>query len=192
MSHKKKILYQKIFKFLRDNFKITPRRFMCDYEASLRIAAKTTWNNCEILGCWFHYTQAITRKMKSIHELALLRNNNYAAMICFKLFMNLPLLPQNKIQEGFEEIISFQEENNFKDTFEIFNNYFVQNWLSSLTSYENIIHRTNNVNESFNAKIKRKIGRRPSTFKFLGKLTNLIQLKYHQIFNFSATSGAGS
>lgn len=144
---------------------------MCDYESSIRIAAKKTWENCEILGCWFHYTQAITRKMKTISELVLLRKNNFAAMMCFKLFLNLPLLPQEKIVEGFEEIISYQEENKFKSSFLVFNNYFVNYWLKSLTSYENIIHRTNNVNESFNAKIKRKIGRNPSTFKFLGKLT---------------------
>lgn len=147
---------------------------MCDYEPAIRVAAKNSWMECKILGCWFHYCQAITRRIKTIDSLAKLRKTNYAATVCFKMFLNLPLLPQDKILEGFQEIISFQKDNNFHKEFIVFNKYFLNNWLNILISYENILHRTNNVNESFNAKIKRKIGRNPSTLKFLGEITNII------------------
>lgn len=169
MSSKKKTLYKKIFKYLRDTFRISPKKVMSDFEASLRNAIKETWENSLILGCRFHYKQALRRKMMSIRGMKIHIQGNAYAQYIKKFFTNLPLLPQNLIFEGFDEIMRYQRMHNQTHKFKKFNKYFVKVWLNNLKSYKVNDHRTNNFAESFNAKFKRIMHRNPSTYAFLSK-----------------------
>lgn len=168
MTHRKKILYYKIFKYLRDHFDFYPHRVMSDYERGMRTAISKVWNNAILSGCHFHYKQAIRRKLIS-YGLKKIIETNIHARNTLKFFMALPLLPQNQIMKGFEEIIDYQRKHSLTRKLISFNKYFVKTWLKNLKSYKLKDHRTNNYAESFNAKLKRKIQKNPSTFMFLSK-----------------------
>lgn len=171
MTAKKKILYKKIFSFLRDNFNLNPKKSMSDFEAGMRNAIKETWEDCVLLGCDFHFKQALRRKMSSISGLkGHISRNIYAANV-LKLFMSLPFLPQKFIAQGFSEIVLYQRRHHQSHKFLKFNKYFVRTWLHSIRSYKIDDHRTNNIPESFNAKLKRHIHRNPSSYAFLSMST---------------------
>lgn len=169
MSSKKSELYAAIFKYFKQRYGIKPSKVMSDYEASLRKAIKKIWKNAEVLGCYFHFIQAIQRKAKSISELSSLIRDDANAFKIFRLFMRLPLLPEKYIEKGLSAIILYQNQHGMHQKFLAFNEYFRSTWMTKLRSYSEETMRTNNITESFNAKLKRKIKRNPSTFSFLSK-----------------------
>lgn len=168
MTHRKKALYKKVFKFLRDQFHFKPDKVMSDFESGMRNAITQIWINAHISGCFFHYKQALRRKFQSLGMKKIINSNRHAA-ITLKMIMSLPLLPKKFIIEGFSEVISYQKRHQLTKKFLAFNKYFYSNWFKGLQSYDINDHRTNNYAESFNAKLKRKIQKNPSTFMFLSK-----------------------
>lgn len=169
MTHRKKVLYKKVFKYLRDNFSMDPHRVMSDYEKGMRTAISQIWQNAFLAGCHFHYKQAIRRKLISYGLKRFIASNVYAANT-LKFYMALPLLPQGLIRDGLENILEYQGKHNLKRKFAMFNKYYLRTWLGNVKSYKLKDHRTNNYAESFNAKLKRKIQKNPSTYMFLSKL----------------------
>lgn len=154
---------------------------MADFEKAMRRGAIDTWN-CVTLGCYFHYTQCINRRFKQ-NLLIQQQKNNQNLLKVKKYFMKLPLLPKNYVNDAFIEIKKFQKNRNLSNIFKEFNNYFYKNWLSYLSSSTtNLSLLTNNISESFNAKLKRKIRRNPSTMAFLGKYTILKLLSLLLLF----------
>ena len=149
---------------------------MCDYEMAMRKAISSVWPVARLSGCWFHYCQALRRKKASLSKLNAFISKNIVAEITFKLFLKLPLLPAEKLQAGFDQIVGFQEENGILEYFKYFNSYFERIWIKrfgykTFTVHENT-HRTNNFVESLNATLKRKLTRHPGIYYFLRKYYN--------------------
>lgn len=169
MNSKKYNLYKEIFKYLRKELKIKASKVMSDYEKGMRKAIRAVWSSCEVCGCLFHYCQAIVRKAKQIKALSKKYRHNPTVYKVIKLLTRLPLLPQDKIQEGFHAILKYQRKYKIDSLFKEFNNYFSKEWLSILKSQMDDEYRTNNIIESFNGKLKRKIRRNPTCLTFLSK-----------------------
>ena len=146
---------------------------MCDYELSLRNAAKQVWNGAAVKGCWFHYVQAIRRRIVATKSLSILIQKNKFAFNVMQMFFKLPLLPLKYMEKGYYSIMEYQKAHNLFEQFSFFNKYFTKTWKNkysfSSLSVSNEVHRTNNFIESYNAKIKKIIFRNPSIYSFLSK-----------------------
>lgn len=131
MSRKTTVAYAHIFNYIENNI-ITLRchSMMTDYEVAFRKALRELHTDIVLNGCWFHFCQAIRRKAMTIKVLsALLRTGDVTTKKLFFKFMALPLLPANKIEEGFQllkietaEIPEFQE----------FVDYFDKQWMQKV------------------------------------------------------------
>jgi hypothetical protein len=165
MSNKKAELYKEIFDFFKKKCCINPSSVMCDFEKGMRKGVKKVWRLCELKDCYFHYAQASRRKAKSLMKGYLCSNKKVIKIT--RMFIRLPLLPQNKIIQGFEKIKKFQAKEEIQEIFKEFNEYFEKNWLNAIKSCGNEEYRTNNICENFNSKLKRKIQRNPSCLRFL-------------------------
>lgn len=72
---------------------------MADYEAATRKAVVKNYPKARLVGCWFHYVQAINRIAK---RFGLLRDDKFSDPI--KHISALALLPHNYISDGFDYI----------------------------------------------------------------------------------------
>ena len=177
MSNKSTVLYTHVFEYLKTKMNLYPSKIMCDYEMSMRKAAKEVWTNVQVKGCWFHYIQAIRRKIISLRHLSRFIKINQFAYSTMQMFLHLPLLPIEKIENGFNAIVEFQLFHDLSQHFDEFNKYFANTWKNKFSfsslCISNEIHKTNNYIESYNAKIKRIIQRNPSMYNFLSKYLNI-------------------
>lgn len=72
---------------------------MADYESATRKAAVKHFPGARLVGCWFHYVQAINRIAK---RFGLASDEKFSAVI--KYISALALLPHNYIIDGFNVI----------------------------------------------------------------------------------------
>lgn len=165
---------------------------MSDFEFAMRSAASKTWPECRLVGCMFHYVKALQRRSKRSRTFSRFIIENPHASRALKMFFRLCLLPPEAITTGGLAIRDFMVENNILDEFSEFNRYFVTYWIKKITpagfSVYGRRHRTNNLLESFNAKLKRRMRRNPRFFLFLGKFFPIISFPRHIFFFFSRTS----
>ena len=73
-----------------------PSIAMCDFEKASRNAFKTVFTKITIVGCWFHYTNAIHDKVQKI-VLAKLYKTNKSFKKWVHELMALPFLPEEDI-----------------------------------------------------------------------------------------------
>lgn len=170
--------YKQIFTYLRDTifglgtFNSKPTSVVCDFEQSIRSALNSTWEGIRIVGCNFHLNQSLYRKAVevipggkvqvsggTIHHKTLL------------MFMRLSLLPIDRIERGFEAIMTFMTENGIEDDFERFVSYFKNTWFIRFPKKTwcvgDRVRRTNNELEGYNNYIKNIIQKNPSVINFM-------------------------
>lgn len=75
---------------------------MADYEAATRKEAIKHFPQARIIGCWFHYVQAINRVAK---RFGLLKDDRFLDAV--KQISALALLPHNYVKDGFDHIGKF-------------------------------------------------------------------------------------
>ncbi|CAI6347925.1 unnamed protein product [Macrosiphum euphorbiae] len=73
-------------------------------------ALKAIFNNVMIRGCWFHSSQALWRKVGEFGMIEICTGHRNAYDIVHML-MALPLLPVDKVMEGFLSIRQSYTEN---------------------------------------------------------------------------------
>lgn len=173
MNSRKKSLYQLIFQYIKNECTAIPEVFMSDYEQGMRKAAKEVWPSVETPGCAFHYRQAIRRsyQQKVKHKPPKLSPEAAAHAMVRRMVMNLQFLPARLIFAGARFIEQYQRQQGVLRSFKEFNKYHKKYWLetvkpSDFTMFERE-HRTNNICESFNAKLNRNIQRSPNIYTFL-------------------------
>ena len=102
MSSKRKQDYKKVLKKVKNMLPRPPQveKVVADFEARMWRGMLGVFPNIKIQGCYFHWTQAIRRK---IGELGLLKSFNHKGNVhtfCKKI-MALPFLPQENIPPAF-------------------------------------------------------------------------------------------
>lgn len=186
MSSRKKQLYREVFKFLRDELFIRPRRLVSDYEHAMRSAAKDIWPDIKASGCTFHYRQAIRRNyMKKVkgkpHDL---RNKAKFKQILLMIY-NLQLLPAAMILNGSIIIFAKQVRLNVDRKFRRMNEYIKTYWLQRVTpagfSMYEVVHRTDNFNEAMNSKMGRFLQRHPNYYHFFNFMCKAMALENQKI-----------
>ena len=71
-SNERKITYLKMFEILKNNYFFNPKIFKCDFNAASNNALKAILPNCYIINCYFHFAQAIWKKVKKFLQKSLL------------------------------------------------------------------------------------------------------------------------
>ena len=108
IPNEKEITYIKLFEILKNNYKFNPIIFTLDFSKSISNALKNVYPDCIQIKCFFHYIQAIVRKLK---KLGLYKKENYIKNneILFNL-KYLSFIEPSKIKKFYEKI-----ENEYSD-----------------------------------------------------------------------------
>lgn len=132
MSNRTTASYEKVFDYINTHvLNLDGIKTMTDFERAMRNALKKIAPNSILLACWFHFCQALRKKIASIPELFFLIRSNMEAKIFYRQFQCLALLPANKIEAAFVQLAckalkKFQQ-------FERFVEYFDKQWIKRET-----------------------------------------------------------
>ena len=158
MTHKDEELYTAVVLKIKDLIpQLQPAKIMSDWERGSRNAFKNVYPGTRIYGCWFHYSQAIWRKIEKC-GLASSYLNNPELAVFVKKIMAIPLLPCDLIHSTYSvlEIPVLQQSDKLK--LDAFLRYFKRYWLRQVTPIElsvfDLENGTNNGAESYHAKLK--------------------------------------
>lgn len=124
--------YKQVFTYIELHLlELNPEIIHSDYEAGLLKALNIIYPHSRIVGCWFHYAQALRKKLgakKGRHFFANLKANVDAHKI-YKKLLDLPLLPADKISTGFaiiqKEISAKKLDKWFSHIYAYFRNYWI-------------------------------------------------------------------
>ena len=84
------------------NIPLVPEFIVTDYDSGVILAVRTVFFGSEQVGCWFHYSQCIYRKIQDIGLSREYSSNEIIQTVSRKLF-SLPFLPPNEIVWGFQD-----------------------------------------------------------------------------------------
>ncbi|XP_015376918.1 PREDICTED: uncharacterized protein LOC107171199, partial [Diuraphis noxia] len=180
MSRKTVRAYNALFKRLLEiEPQWTPQTIIVDFERAAMVSLKTIFNNVSIRGCWFHSSQALWRKVGEFGMIEMCTGHRGVYDIIHML-MALPLLPMDKVMEGFVSIIDFYSENvenNLQEEscrkFDRYFQYYKSTWLqgpnADILSVNDVIWRTNNVLEVSHQHLRMHMGNmhQPEPWVFL-------------------------
>lgn len=126
---------------------------MSDYERAMRNALRTVYPNCKIIGCWFHFCQAIGKHCKKIGGLNAKLDSDVGAKKLYHKFLALPLVRIDLIAEAIALLVA--ESLQFGPEFATFVAYFQRQWVTVETPESfcvfSQVSRTNNLVESHNS-----------------------------------------
>lgn len=113
---------------------------MTDFEAALRKAINTCYRGIRLHGCWFHYDRAIQKYVRKRPTLRNLLKNNADAKAIFKQLLSLPLLPEDKFEEGYNAIREKARQLHMLRRmfvlFRYFNSYWIRQVRLNLITYK--------------------------------------------------------
>ncbi|KAJ6642696.1 hypothetical protein Bhyg_07650, partial [Pseudolycoriella hygida] len=159
LTRKTQAAYMHLFKQLQSKWKLTPMTITTDYERGLRNALRMHYPSAELVGCWFHFIQAIRKRASKISGFMTFLKTDSSAKKLYRKFYNIPLLKDDKINIAFE--LLKQEASSFGTRFNEFIKYFHDQWIlkegpSSMSVFLQS-HRTNNLLESYNSNMKVRV-----------------------------------
>ena len=170
LTRKTQVLYTAVLEKVKELMAgFNPTIIMADFEPSLRNALRETFPQCTIKGCWFHYTQAVIRKIRKLGLTAEMTTN-----VEFKSWINsvlvVPLLPSRRIGEGYELLMmkDFGELN-----INTLTDYLTHRWKNRVAVEELSVYwtmdRKHNPAEAYNRKLSRFLigNAAPNYFNFL-------------------------
>lgn len=161
--------YIALWRYVEENIgKLRPETFMSDYEVSLRSSIRSQYPSCVTSGCYFHFCQAEYEKAAKIGLTKTFKGMSDVRTLFMK-FLRLPLLPANKIEEAYSLLLVGvpTDEKCWSD----FLTYFQKQWLekegpANISVYGRL-HRTNNLVESHNSRLREILPPSGNFYKFI-------------------------
>lgn len=129
MTGKSQDLYERVFMYIEQIFKLQPTRFMTDFESGMRAAIKKCYPEAKLHGCWYHFCAALRRRLCSLQLLRVIANSEQARRI-YRKMLSLPLLPEEHIESGYLLIKEEARQNKLHRLFKVFFDYFERFWLN--------------------------------------------------------------
>ncbi|XP_071653940.1 uncharacterized protein [Temnothorax longispinosus] len=152
--------------------KIAPDLAIADFEKAEQKALQTIFPNVKVIGCFFHYSQALVHNADKHKILNPFQRPKKIGLGATKLLISLAFLPEQLVEEGFKIIdtIIFDDCKYLQSFF----NYYRDTWLNgfkpSLFCIFKKLHRTNNVSERHNRKLRESLNKHSRCVEFLGIL----------------------
>lgn len=132
MSNKSQVAYTHVFKYIDKHiFSLRCASFTTDYETAMKNSLSTCFPNSKLVSCWFHYVQAIRRKVSKLQLLfKLIRTDSNVTKIYY-MFQALALLEKNMIISAFESLKIEALKMNAQ-AFTPFIEYFERQWIKKV------------------------------------------------------------
>lgn len=169
--------YREVFSRIKEELPgLTIPAYMGDYDKAMRGAFAAEFPTARIYGCWFHYSQALT-KYASRSSVGLAKAIKIRGPIRrrFLPFTSLALLPPGDIPTMFERLA--QRAIQVDERFVPFVNYIRSFWLGDIgatgTSVYRAPCRTNNGVESHNATLLRRTEKHGKLWNLIGELQSI-------------------
>uniref|UniRef100_A0A1B6I4A9 MULE transposase domain-containing protein n=1 Tax=Homalodisca liturata TaxID=320908 RepID=A0A1B6I4A9_9HEMI len=145
---------------------------LSDYDSGMMKAAAFTWPHATVVGCFFHFVQAVYHKHIS-ENMTELTKHSVSARTVLRMLMALVLLPAHLMGEGLDLVWQYTVLHELQSQFRPLFEYMRAFWLTAVgpdtCSVYNQLHRTTNALEAFYFQLQR-IERRPSIWEFTGGL----------------------
>lgn len=173
MTRKTQKAYEHALRYINENlFPLECEAIITDYETAMRQAIKKVVPGIKLLGCWFHYSQSIRRKVASLSKLfQLVRTDDKIRNIYYKMIC-LALLPHDKIEKAFHELAL--DGLQMSKEFTPFVKYFQSQWLKrvGVKNFSVFLEetRTTCAAEGYNGKLGKKFQTHPNFFVFIESL----------------------
>lgn len=135
MTKKTTEAYLDVFDFIEQFFKLEPAVSMTDFEDGMRIAIRIRWPNCDLRGCEFHYKYAINRRCKADTNLKFLLENNANARKIKNMLHSIPLLPKNRILEGYKAVKLWAKNRKLHVKMADLFSYYERQWLCEVRDF---------------------------------------------------------
>ncbi|CAF1405547.1 unnamed protein product, partial [Rotaria sordida] len=165
------MIYQYIFDLLDNEAKelglsFGPDTITSDFEPGLIKAIKRQFHNSRHLGCYFHHTQSVYKKIQSLGLSSQYKNDEEVRSHARKL-MAVPLLPLEKMNLAFEYLVD-----NHPACLDPLFNYYESFWMESLPlklwNVSNIKIKTNNIVEGWHNRFANRIEKKyPNIWHFI-------------------------
>ncbi|ETP39006.1 hypothetical protein F442_13502 [Phytophthora nicotianae P10297] len=166
-THRTSPTYNSLFHFIREaaNNQLEPTEFVCDFERALIDAVGDQFPNADVIGCLFHFNQAVRIKMRKIG----ISNSAASIAMAIGVLDMLTVLPIDQIEGPGIRWVKRQNKERCRENgvtyvrsrWDIFWRYFKRTWLElydpvlwnvhGLT--ERLVARTNNLLERFNREL---------------------------------------
>lgn len=147
---------------------IAGKGIIIDFEKAERLALKGLESGIDILGCWFHFCQALRRKLASMSDLYELVRKNDKAKGIFRQFQCLALLPAEMIESSFIELS--KEALKCSKLFAPLIDYFYKEWIKIVKPIHFSVFmrgiRTTASAEAFNGQINKRFKTHGNLFHF--------------------------
>ncbi|CAF4832204.1 unnamed protein product [Rotaria socialis] len=178
LPDRKKPTYKFLFQELKNlatemNLCFNPVTIMSDFETGLAEAIHSEFPNCNHVGCFFHFTQAVYRHIQTLGVSQEYNNNEEVRLICRKL-MALSLLPLHLVIQSFDdlfELILQAPSNKFdllKPLFNYFDNYWIKQVDLKKWNVFGLEIRTNNNAEGFHNRLNARLSKsHPNIWTFI-------------------------
>ena len=105
-----------------------PQSVLCDYEFALHNAIAHTWPSATVRGCYFHYSQALWRRLQREDLVPEYQVENSPIRKAFKMIKALPFVPEDFIHTAWRNL-----KPTLPDDMRTFIDYFEHTWVG--TSY---------------------------------------------------------
>lgn len=167
--------YIEAYKYIHANLiELKGNGIIIDFEAAMRGGLKEVAIDLPVLGCFFHYCQALQRYMKSLPDLYDLIKSNDDAKIIFRKFQCLALLPADMIKPAFIYLLRLALHEKKFSQFAPFIQYYKLQWIERVTPahFSVFLQRTRTTGsaEAFNGKINKSFRTHPAFFQFVESL----------------------
>ncbi|XP_026728382.1 uncharacterized protein LOC113494297 [Trichoplusia ni] len=179
LPDKKLDTYQILFEIIKSQLpEWEPTYATMDFEVAIIVALQNIFPDVKITGCNFHFNQCLWRRAKTLNL-----DKTQTGKAHIKLCAALSHIPKHFVEDGWLYIMA---ESPSSENFTKFNDYFVNTWLedkvlSNIWCTYNEYHKTNNIVESWNHKIKKIIKVKPNIGQLLQGLNKDVQFYSEQL-----------
>ncbi|KAJ1518904.1 hypothetical protein ONE63_011490 [Megalurothrips usitatus] len=152
-----------------------PEEVMCDYEPAEMKALHRKFPNARLSGCLFHYAKAVGSHLKKLKMVRLIRKNARVRTLC-RMMCVLPLLPHDRIKEGFLVICDQIVKKRVSHKMHRAVTYWIRTWLPKVhvLSVCGCTDRTTNACESDNRMFQDSVRHpRPNVWDFMDGILDM-------------------
>lgn len=135
MTRKTQAAYTDLFQYIEKNImQLNPNSFVTDFEKASRNALRSIYgDDIKFVTCWFHFCQAVRRKMLQFPALQKIIKTNSAAEELYQELLALPLLPATEIHTAFVKLQSDANILNVVKYFTVLFKYFKNQWFKRVS-----------------------------------------------------------